>query len=152
MLTLSFTPVMPHIGAMFSRPLYLAAGYLCLALGAIGALLPVVPTVPFVILAPYCFAHSSPKLEAWLLSNPAFGPHIIAWRDHGAISRRGKWAATGAFCASIVSALIFIPWPYWLAPLAAALITGTWIWRRPDGPKSSPNRPEQEKDNPAQEP
>lgn len=121
------------------RPLFLAAGWLSLALGAIGAVLPIMPTVPFVILAAFCFAQSSPKLEAWLLSNPAFGPHIIAWREHGAISRRGKYAATAAFGMSIVSALIFLAWPYWLAPCVAALVTGAWIWSRPDGPKSSPN-------------
>ena len=118
-----------------------------MALGAIGAVLPVVPTVPFVILAAYCFAHSSPKLEAWLLANPAFGPHIIAWREHGAISRRGKYAATAAFAISIISALYFIEWPYWLTPCVAAAVTGTWIWSRPDGPKASPNTPPENSDD-----
>ncbi len=117
---------------MFARPLYLAAGWLALALGALGVALPLLPTVPFVILAAFCFARSSPKLEAWLIANPTFGPHIVAWRENGAISRKGKWAATLAFAFSIALALYFISWPYWLAPCIAALITGTWIWTRPD--------------------
>lgn len=126
---------------MLTRPLFLAAGWLALAAGALGVVLPILPTVPFVILAAFCFARSSPKLEAWLLSNPAFGPHIIAWREHGAINRRGKYAATAAFVVSIISALYFIDWPYWLAPCLAAGVTGTWIWSRPDGPQSSPLKP-----------
>lgn len=117
---------------MLARPLYLAAGWLALALGAVGVALPLLPTVPFVILAAFCFARSSPKLEAWLIANPTFGPHIVAWRENGAISRKGKWAATIAFAFSIALALYFIAWPYWLAPCLAAAITGTWIWTRPD--------------------
>ena len=130
---LPFPPIIPHKGAVITRPLYLAAGWLSLALGALGVVLPILPTVPFVILAAFCFARSSPKLEAWLLANPTFGPHIIAWRDKGAISRKGKWAATAAFAFSIGMAIAFIAWPYWLAPCIAAVVTGSWIWSRPDG-------------------
>jgi uncharacterized protein len=124
---------------MFARPLYLAAGWLSLALGVLGLALPLLPTVPFVILAAFCFARSSPKLEAWLLANPSFGPHIIAWRENGAISRKGKWAATFAFAFSIALAFYFIKWPYYLAPCIAAAITGTWIWTRPDGKPLPPS-------------
>ena len=67
------------------RHFYLVAGWLSLGLGAIGAVLPLLPTVPFVILAAFCFARSSPRLEAWLVGHPVFGPHIAAWRDYGAI-------------------------------------------------------------------
>lgn len=115
------------------RHLYLIGGWLSLALGAIGAVLPLLPTVPFVILAAFCFARSSPRLEAWLVTHPTFGPHIVAWRDRGAISRKGKLAATLAFAASIVLALVVAPWPWMLAPIVAAAIGGTWIWTRPEG-------------------
>ncbi len=114
------------------RHLYLGAGWLSLGLGAIGAVLPLLPTVPFMILAAFCFARSSPRLEAKLLDHPQLGPHIRRWRAHGAISRRGKKAALAAFAFSIVLALIFSPWPWFLAPMAAALIGGGWIWTRPE--------------------
>ena len=126
---------------MFARHLYLAAGWLALALGAIGVALPLLPTVPFVILAAFCFAQSSPKLEAWLIANPTFGPHIVAWRENGAISRKGKWAATAAFAFSIMIAFAFIDWPYWLAPCIVAVITGSWIWTRPDENENVPPSP-----------
>lgn len=114
------------------RMAFLWAGWLALALGAIGAVLPVMPTVPFVILAAFCFARSSPELEARLLNHPIFGVHIRNWRERGAISRRGKYAATAAFLASIVFALCFSPFPWFLVPVAAGAIGGAFIWSRPD--------------------
>ena len=114
------------------RTLYLIAGFVSLGLAVIGAILPVMPTTVFVILAAYCFARSSPKLEARLLNHPVFGPHIVSWRERGAISRKGKVAASIAFAASILVALIFAPWPWSVAPIVAALVIGAWIWSRPE--------------------
>src|SRR3546814_12083510 len=70
------------------RHFYLVSGWASLGLGALGAFLPLLPTVPFVILAAFCFARSSPRLEAWLVTHPQFGHHIVAWREKGAISRK----------------------------------------------------------------
>lgn len=114
------------------RWFYLVAGFVALGLGTIGAFLPLLPTVPFVILAAFCFTRSSPALERRLLEHPAFGPHIRLWRERRAISRRGKRAALIAFGVSIVLALVFAPFPWSLVPIAAAAIGGTWIWRRPE--------------------
>lgn len=114
------------------RHLYLAAGFVCIALAVIGAILPLMPTTVFVILAAYCFARSSPRLEQRLLDHPVFGPHIVRWREGGAISRKGKRAAAWAFAFSIVVALIFVHFPWSLAPVAAAVLIGSWIWTRPE--------------------
>ncbi|AQR74572.1 YbaN family protein [Sphingomonas sp. LM7] len=114
------------------RTLYLIAGFASLVLAAFGVVLPLLPTVPFVILAAFCFARSSPKLERRLLDHRIFGPHILRWRERGAISRKGKRAALVAFAVSAVVALVLSPLPWSLIPLAAAAIGGTWIWRRPE--------------------
>lgn len=126
------------------RQLYLVAGLTAVALGSIGIILPLLPTVPFMILAAFCFARSSPRLEAWLLDHKVFGAHIRNWRDRRAITRRGKWAASAAFIVSIVLAAIFVQLPWNLIPIAAAIIGGTWIWTRNE---PSPQIPAQ---NPAQ--
>lgn len=76
---------------------YLGLGYFFVALGFVGAFLPVLPTVPFLILAAACFARSSPRLEAWLLGHPHFGPALMRWRERGAIPRRAKLLS----CASM---------------------------------------------------
>lgn len=114
------------------RHLYLIAGFLCLGLAVIGAILPVMPTTVFVIMAAYCFARSSPTLERRLLKHPRFGPHITRWRTNGAVSRGGKIAASVAFAVSIALtlALTAMPWP--LIPIAAAVVIGGWLWTRPE--------------------
>ena len=114
------------------RLAYILLGTLSLLLGAIGAVLPLLPTVPFVLLAAYFFARGHPPLEAWLLRHPRFGPHIVAWRSRGAVSRRGKRAALAAFGVSAAIGLAFAPFPWNLVPLAAAAIGGSWIWTRPE--------------------
>jgi hypothetical protein len=74
------------------RSVYLVLGFIFIALGFVGAFLPVLPTTPFLILATTCFARSSPRLESWLLSHPRFGPSLRAWRERGAIPLRAKTA------------------------------------------------------------
>lgn len=75
------------------RILFVSAGLFFVVLGVVGAFLPILPTTPFMILAAGCFARSSPRLEAWLLSHPVFGPMLRDWRERGAIPRRAKMAA-----------------------------------------------------------
>lgn len=119
-------------GTTIVRIAYLVIGFASLALGIVGAFLPLLPTVPFMILAAFCFARSSRRMERKLLENPAIGPHILAWRERGAISRKGKIAALIAFAASAAIGLLTLSLPWSLIPLAAAAIGGSWIWMRPE--------------------
>jgi uncharacterized protein len=117
---------------LIKRRLYLAAGFASVALGAIGTVLPLLPTVPFMILAAFCFARSSPALEARLMNHPHFGHHLVAWRKKGVVSRRAKWSAATAFAVSIAISLATLPLSWSLIPLGVAVISLTWIWRRPE--------------------
>lgn len=72
------------------RGVYLTLGLFFVALGFVGAFLPVLPTTPFLILAAACFARSSRRLERWLLEHPRFGPTLTDWRERGAIPRKAK--------------------------------------------------------------
>jgi uncharacterized membrane protein YbaN (DUF454 family) len=85
------------------------------------------------ILAAFCFARSSPALESRLLNHPKFGSHLIAWRDKGAISRRGKWSATIAFGVSIAIGFTALALPWSLVPLGVAGVCLSWIWLKPEG-------------------
>ena len=58
------------------QSVYKLLGFICLALGALGLFLPIVPTTPFVLLAAWCFARSSEKWHARLLRSELFGPMI----------------------------------------------------------------------------
>lgn len=120
------------INGVLLRAIFMAGGFLSLILGVLGAVLPVLPTVPFLILAAFCFARSSPALERRLLDHPQFGPSIRLWREKGAVSRTGKRAAMAAFAFSAVMGLILSPFPWSMLPLAACITGGLWVWRRPE--------------------
>lgn len=108
-------------------------GLISLALGGIGIVLPILPTVPFVILAAFFFARSHPGFERWLVEHPRFGPHIHAWRSRRAISRNGKRSAFVALAASAILGLVLLDFPWALIPLAACAGSATWIASRPTG-------------------
>ncbi|MET0546869.1 MAG: YbaN family protein [Caulobacterales bacterium] len=114
------------------RPLYLLAGFISVTLGTVGAFLPLLPSVPFFILAAFCFGRSDPRLERWLLDHSVVGPSIRLWREKGAISRKGKLAASAAFVFSIGMALWLSPMPWSLVAVAVMLMSGAWIWTRPE--------------------
>ena len=109
------------------------AGLAALGLGTIGIFVPLLPTVPFYILAAFCFARGHPVWEARLLAHPRFGPHIRAWREKGAVSRKGKIAATVAFAVSIALGLATLVWPWVVVPPVVALVCLSWLWTRPEG-------------------
>lgn len=79
--------------SLASRWVLGALGWICLALGFVGVILPVVPTTPLVLLAAACFARSSPRFERWLLGSRLFGPILRDWREHRAIPRSAKRTA-----------------------------------------------------------
>lgn len=58
-------------------------GLLSLGLAAIGTALPVVPTVPFLLVAAWAFTKSSPELREKIRNNPRYGPIVVAWQDRG---------------------------------------------------------------------
>lgn len=114
------------------RRVYLIAGMASVVLGVIGILLPIMPTVPFLILAAWCFGKSNPAFEQRLLNHPRYGPHIRVWRERRAIARIGKIGSTIAFAGSIAMGFYFLTWPWPLFPAAIAVIVLSWIWTRPD--------------------
>jgi len=56
----------------------------------------------------------------------------VAWREKGAISRRGKWSATIAFGVSIAIGFAVLPSPWSLVPLGVAVLCLIWIWFKPE--------------------
>lgn len=115
------------------RYVYLALGLVFVALGVIGAFLPVLPTTPFLIVAAACFARSSPRLESWLLNHPQFGPMLRAWREHGAIPRKAKlMALTGVSISFVLFWIASNPGPLLLIGVGALMLTGlVYVFTRP---------------------
>jgi len=116
------------------RWLLLGLGWLFVALGVAGALLPVLPTTPFILLAAACFARSSERFYAWLLDNRIFGPLIRDWRTHRAIPRRARWLGIGAIVLFLGSSVVFFVAHPWAR--GALVLTGialvTFLYRIPN--------------------
>jgi uncharacterized membrane protein YbaN (DUF454 family) len=117
-----------------ARLAWLTLGGLLVGVGFIGLFVPLLPTVDFMLLALPCFARSSPRLEAWLLNHPRFGPGLRAWRAERAVSRRAKVAACIGMAAGFALFWIHVQ-PGWLAASAIGgfmLFWAAWIVRRPE--------------------
>jgi uncharacterized membrane protein YbaN (DUF454 family) len=113
-----------------TRHLWLGAGLTSVALGAIGAFLPILPTVPFLLLAAFCFARSNPAWEQRLLDHPTYGDSLRQWRERRAISRRAKVAAVGAMSVGAAVTWFTLGWPWVGISLAILVVCGSWIWTR----------------------
>ncbi len=115
------------------RVLWGTLGFFCVLLGAVGVLLPLLPTVPFMLLAAFCFARSSERMHDWLLRHPRFGPAIVNWHENGAVSRRAKWLATLSIC--VVWGLSFLlGMPTKVIVIQAVVLSAVliFLWTRPD--------------------
>ena len=78
---------------LIKRYLYLGLGFLCVALGFIGTVVPGIPTTPLILVAAWAFSRSSKRFESWLLRHRVFGPLIHDWRNYRGIRRKNKIGA-----------------------------------------------------------
>ena len=118
------------------RFLWNIAGLTLFAIGAIGAFLPFLPTVVFMLLAAYCFARGSRRLHDWLMNHRQFGPAIRDWQQHGAIRRPAKRMAMVAIALSFVFSF-GIGFADWVLAAQAMALGGVsvFILTRPEGPR-----------------
>lgn len=114
------------------RPVFLSLGILSFAVGFAGIFLPLVPTVPLMLLAAYCFGRSNPVWEQRLLDDPRFGPHILAWRRNRSIPRSAKVLSTVLLATSAGVGLWALDGGLRYLPATLATIFLVWVWTRPD--------------------
>jgi hypothetical protein len=117
-----------------TRTLWLLLGLAATGLAVAGAVLPLLPTTPFLLVAAYAFARSSPRLHRWLTEHKQFGPLIDNWNRYGAINTKAKTSAVLVMIATLAGG-----W-YWglsetILILQAIVMAGaaTFILSRPSG-------------------
>lgn len=108
-------------------------GGVFLALAVIGAFLPVMPTVPFLLVAAWAFAKSSPALRERILNNPLYGPQVRAWQERGAVGRMAKIWAVSAMATGVAMAL-YLALPLWVVAVQATicLTVSAYLISRPE--------------------
>ena len=112
------------------------AGLTFFAIGAVGAFVPILPTVVFMLLAAFCFARGSQRLHDWLMNHRRFGPAIPDGQRHGAIRRPAKRMAMVAIAFSFVLS-VGIGVTDWVLAVQALALGGVsvFILTRPEGPR-----------------
>ena len=115
------------------RALYLVAGIICVLLGLIGVVLPLLPTTPFLLVAAFCFSRSSERLHQSLLNNRFFGKIITDWENDGVIPLKAKIVATSMMLLMVSYPLIFKNFHLGLKVVVVMTIIGamSYIWSRP---------------------
>ena len=115
------------------RAIWILCGGTALLLGVIGLALPLLPTVPFLLLAGFCFARSSRRLHDWLLAHPTLGPPIEDWNRRGAIGRRAKWLSTASVAMAFGLSFAFGVRGVIIGIQAITLVgVLIFVWTRPD--------------------
>ncbi len=126
------------------RGLFAALGGLFTGLAVLGMFLPVLPTVPLLLVAAACFARSSRRLYRWLMEHQRYGPHLREWRHHRSIPYRAKRPALLLMAASFAFSIWLLPnWPARGFMALLGLSLGLWLWRLPsrDAPKAPAGSP-----------
>ena len=127
-------------GQKIARALWLSAGMICLFLGAIGVVLPILPTTPFLLAAAACFCKSSTRMYNWLLSNKWFGDYIRNYKEGRGLPIKTKITALTVLWVTIgISTVVFLNrllspqlvLPMQLIMLAWAVGVSTHILRLP---------------------
>ncbi|MBK0032160.1 DUF454 family protein [Erwinia sp. S43] len=92
------------------RYILLILGWLAMVLATLGAVLPLLPTTPFLLLAAWCFARSSPRFHHWLLYRSVFGRYLRHWQQHRAMP-------PGAKSRAIVFILLTFAFSLWMVKI-----------------------------------
>ena len=122
--------------------MWFGAGWLAVAAGGIGVVLPGLPTTGFMILAAACFARCSPRFEQWVLQLPGVGRAVADYRAGLGMPKRAKVTAITmmVIAISISVGLVLDNTALRISIVAAGLI-GVWyiVWRVPTAPDSTPD-------------
>ena len=86
--------------------LLFVCGWTALGLGVVGVVVPVLPTVPFLLLAAACFLRSSSRWHGWLVTHPVFGRHIADYLAGRGLRPQAKILALVTLWASVLASVV----------------------------------------------
>lgn len=116
----------PYRRSRLVRRLLFGVGALSLLVGLVGIVVPLLPTVPFLLLTAACWSRASPRWHRWLLAQPRLGPAIERWERERTVSRRARWMASGLAALSMGATVWWVrahPWlPWVIGGLAVVLL------------------------------
>jgi len=121
-------PTKKHVKSDFLRWILICCGWLSIVAGVVGIFLPLLPTVPFLLLAAACFARSSERFHGWLVEHDHLGPLVRDYLNGGGIPLRVKRMAIGMVWISFpASAFLFVS-VAWLKIALLAIAAGITLY------------------------
>ena len=136
----SFAETCKEQGRKIVRTLWFVAGTICVVLGAIGIVLPILPTTPFLLAAAACYYKSSEKMHKWLLNNKWFGEYIRNYTEGKGLTKKTKITALAVLWGTIGFSTVFmlnrllpaqLVLPLQIAMVAVAIAVSAHILRLP---------------------
>ena len=106
------------------RPFYFLLGWCSFGLGAVGAVVPGLPTVPLMLVALWAFSRSSKRFHDWLYNHALFGAPLREWQEHRVVPRRAKVLAVIMMTASLLYMAFFADVPLWVLGITAVIMAG----------------------------
>ena len=136
----TFAEACKEQGRKLVRTLWFIAGTICVVLGAIGIVLPLLPTTPFLLAAAACYYKSSEKMHRWLLNNKWFGEYIRNYQEGKGLTKKTKITALTVLWVTIGFSTVFVSprllpamlvLPLQLVMMAVAIAVSAYLLRLP---------------------
>ncbi len=124
----------PIARSRLARGAWFALGWLSVGVGAVGVVVPGLPTTGFMVLAAACFARCSPRFEHWVLDLPGVGSAVADYRAGLGMPKRAKVIAISMMTVAIaISAGLIVEIVWVQLTIVAAGVIGVWyiVWRVP---------------------
>ncbi len=137
----SSTPNERVARSWLARSVWFGVGWLAVAVGGIGVVVPGLPTTGFMIIAAACFARCSPRFEQWVLHLPGVGRSVADYRSGVGMPKRAKVAAISMMVVAIsISVGLLLDNSVLRISIVVAGLIGTWyiVRRVPTAPPAIP--------------
>jgi uncharacterized membrane protein YbaN (DUF454 family) len=121
------------------RLIWLLVGLAALGIGAVGVVMPLLPTTPFLLVAAFAFARSSERMNKWLREHQVFGPLIDNWHRDGSIDPKTKQMAITVIVATPVVTWL-LGMPFWVVACQIVVLgaAAVFILTRPSPAENRP--------------
>lgn len=121
-------PTDKQVKNVFLRWILIGCGWIAIVGGVVGIFLPIVPTVPFLLLAVACFARSSERFHRWLVEHNHLGPLLRDYLRGAGIPLRAKRFAIGMVWVSFPASTFLFARDFWLKALLMAVAVGITLY------------------------